>query len=97
MPIGDLLASISGDSSRPSSTPQLPRANSNLKRKADEELRPAASKTPRTTPDIIQVQRFCQARQWSFSVDERLGSTNKRHITTRRPTTTAEYRYQGPA
>ncbi|EEY20015.1 predicted protein [Verticillium alfalfae VaMs.102] len=34
MPIGDLLASISGDSSRPSSTPPLPRANSNLKRKA---------------------------------------------------------------
>ncbi|KAM0287766.1 hypothetical protein ACHAQH_000298 [Verticillium albo-atrum] len=50
MPIGDLLASISGDSSRPSSTPPLPRANSNLKRKADEDLRPAASKTPRTTP-----------------------------------------------
>ncbi|KAM0330043.1 hypothetical protein ACHAQA_004214 [Verticillium albo-atrum] len=48
--IGDLLASISGDSSRPSSTPPLPRANSNLKRKADEDLRPAASKTPRTTP-----------------------------------------------
>ncbi|KAM9875520.1 spt2 chromatin protein [Verticillium dahliae] len=48
--IGDLLASISGDSSRPSSTPPLPRVNSNLKRKADEELRPTVSKTPRTTP-----------------------------------------------
>ncbi|CEI68515.1 hypothetical protein FVEN_g5334 [Fusarium venenatum] len=51
MPIGDLLAQISGgdEGSAPSTTPSLPRSNTLPKRKADDDPRSSISKAPRVT------------------------------------------------
>lgn len=51
MPIGDLLAQISGDPADRTSTPLATRPSGTLKRKADDEARNNPAKTPRIGPN----------------------------------------------
>ncbi|KAK7420120.1 hypothetical protein QQX98_002983 [Neonectria punicea] len=69
MPIGDLLAQISGDGASPNPAPTLSRANTLPKRKADEDLRLNTSKAPRTTTLSTTVAPRSPAFRPTWSVE----------------------------
>ncbi|KAH7002061.1 hypothetical protein EDB80DRAFT_808908 [Ilyonectria destructans] len=70
MPIGDLLAQISGgDGPASAPSPGLSRANTLPKRKADEDLRLNTSKTPRTTTSSSSVAPRPEAARPHRSVE----------------------------